>query len=122
MGAYDDKMNLVLFESMKLDKPWTLQTYRSIGGYEVWEKILRERYIRGLRRAWNDLAAGQLAASAARPAVAGRSRLGSICRERSAGICRPSALASSHEHPAGASRSRRDPDAPTNMLPDRAEP
>jgi len=24
MGAYDDKMNLVLFESMKLDKPWTL--------------------------------------------------------------------------------------------------
>lgn len=39
----------------------------------IWEKILRERYIRGLRRAWNDLAAGQLAASAARPAVAGRS-------------------------------------------------
>ena len=43
MGAYDDKMNLVLFESMKLDKPWTLQTYRSIGGYDVWEKILREK-------------------------------------------------------------------------------
>ena len=39
MGAYDDKLNLVLFESMKLDKPWTLETYRSIGGYEVWEKI-----------------------------------------------------------------------------------
>jgi NADH-quinone oxidoreductase subunit F len=43
MGAYDDKMNLVLFESMKLDKPWTLQTYRSIGGYDVWEKIVREK-------------------------------------------------------------------------------
>ncbi len=43
MGAYDDKMNLVLFESMKLDKPWTLQTYRSIGGYDVWEKLLREK-------------------------------------------------------------------------------
>jgi len=43
MGAYDDKMNLVLFESMKLDKPWTLETYRSIGGYDVWEKILREK-------------------------------------------------------------------------------
>jgi NADH-quinone oxidoreductase subunit F len=43
MGAYDDKMNLVLFESMKLDKPWTLQTYRSIGGYDVWEKMLREK-------------------------------------------------------------------------------
>ena len=43
MGAYDDKMNLVLFESMKLDKPWTLQTYRSIGGYDVWEKTLKEK-------------------------------------------------------------------------------
>ena len=43
MGAYDDKMNLVLFESMKLDKPWTLQTYRSIGGYDVWEKYLKEK-------------------------------------------------------------------------------
>jgi NADH-quinone oxidoreductase subunit F len=43
MGAYDDKMNLVLFESMKLDKPWTLATYRSIGGYDVWEKTLREK-------------------------------------------------------------------------------
>src|SRR5579871_4111171 len=43
MGAYDDKLNLVLFESMKLDKPWTLETYRKIGGYEVWEKILSEK-------------------------------------------------------------------------------
>jgi NADH-quinone oxidoreductase subunit F len=43
MGNYDDKMNLVLFESMKLDKPWTLETYRKIGGYEVWEKTLREK-------------------------------------------------------------------------------
>jgi NADH-quinone oxidoreductase subunit F len=43
MGAYDDKLNLVLFESLKLDKPWTMQTYRSIGGYDVWEKILREK-------------------------------------------------------------------------------
>ena len=43
MGAHDDKLNLVLFESLKLDKPWTLQTYRSIGGYEVWEKIMREK-------------------------------------------------------------------------------
>ena len=43
MGAYDDRMNLVLFESMKLEKPWTLETYRSIGGYDVWEKTLREK-------------------------------------------------------------------------------
>src|ERR1700744_4903802 len=46
MGSYDDKMNLVLFESMKLDKPWTLETYRKIGGYEVWEKTLREKSTR----------------------------------------------------------------------------
>src|SRR5262249_43334132 len=43
MGTHDDKLNLTVFESLKLDKPWTLQTYRSIGGYEVWEKILREK-------------------------------------------------------------------------------
>jgi NADH-quinone oxidoreductase subunit F len=43
MGNYADKMNLVLFESMKLDKPWTLETYRKIGGYEVWEKTMREK-------------------------------------------------------------------------------
>jgi NADH-quinone oxidoreductase subunit F len=43
MGAYDDKLNLTVFEPLKLDKPWTIQTYRSIGGYEVWEKILREK-------------------------------------------------------------------------------
>jgi len=43
MGAHDDKLNMVVFEPLKLDQPWTLQTYRSIGGYEVWEKILREK-------------------------------------------------------------------------------
>ena len=43
MSAYDDKLNLVLFESMKLDKPWTLETYRKIGGYDIWEKYLREK-------------------------------------------------------------------------------
>ena len=46
MRAYADKMNLVLFESMQLDKPWTLETYRQIGGYEVWEKILSEKLTR----------------------------------------------------------------------------
>ncbi|HWG30999.1 MAG TPA: NADH-quinone oxidoreductase subunit F, partial [Steroidobacteraceae bacterium] len=38
-----EKMNLLLFESMHLEQPWTLDTYRKIGGYEVWEKILREK-------------------------------------------------------------------------------
>ena len=38
-----EKMNLVLFESLHMERPWTLETYRKIGGYEVWEKILREK-------------------------------------------------------------------------------
>jgi NADH-quinone oxidoreductase subunit F len=43
MGAHDDKLNMVVFEPLKLEQPWTLKTYRGIGGYEVWEKILREK-------------------------------------------------------------------------------
>jgi NADH-quinone oxidoreductase subunit F len=43
MGAHDDKLNMVVFEPLKLERSWTLETYRSIGGYEVWEKILREK-------------------------------------------------------------------------------
>ena len=49
MGAYDDKLNLVLFESMKLDKPWTLETYRKIGGRVV--------YALDDLKAWADLGA-----------------------------------------------------------------
>src|ERR1700740_992209 len=40
-------MNLVAFEPLKLERPWTLATYRSIGGYQVWEKILAEKPDRG---------------------------------------------------------------------------
>ena len=36
-------MNLVVFEPLKLERSWTLETYRKIGGYEVWEKILAEK-------------------------------------------------------------------------------
>jgi NADH-quinone oxidoreductase subunit F len=45
MGKYDDKLNLVIFEPLKLgiEKPWTLDAYRKLGGYEVWEKILSEK-------------------------------------------------------------------------------
>src|SRR6267378_4146830 len=43
MSAYDDKMNLVVFEPLKLERSWTLDTYRKIGGYEIWEKLLREK-------------------------------------------------------------------------------
>jgi NADH-quinone oxidoreductase subunit F len=43
MGAYDDKMNLVVFEPLKLERSWTLDTYRKIGGYDAWTKILAEK-------------------------------------------------------------------------------
>jgi NADH-quinone oxidoreductase subunit F len=38
---YADKFNLTLFESLHLPEPWTLGTYRKIGGYQIWEKILK---------------------------------------------------------------------------------
>jgi len=34
--------NEICFRTLQLDKPWTLATYQSIGGYEQWKKILRE--------------------------------------------------------------------------------
>ncbi len=43
MGAWDDKMNLVVFEPLKYERSWTLETYRKIGGYDVWKKILAEK-------------------------------------------------------------------------------
>ena len=33
--------NEVCFSTMHLDKPWTLSTYESAGGYAVWKKILK---------------------------------------------------------------------------------
>ena len=38
-----DKMNLTVFEPLQLERSWTLETYRSIGGYEVWEQILADK-------------------------------------------------------------------------------
>jgi NADH-quinone oxidoreductase subunit F len=43
MAVSPDKMNLVVFEPLKLERSWTLETYRKIGGYEVWEKILGDK-------------------------------------------------------------------------------
>ncbi|RUA10222.1 MAG: NADH-quinone oxidoreductase subunit F, partial [Flavobacteriia bacterium] len=34
--------NEVCFRTLHLDKPWSIKTYRENGGYEVWEKIVRE--------------------------------------------------------------------------------
>ncbi|MGH8217640.1 MAG: NADH-quinone oxidoreductase subunit NuoF [Steroidobacteraceae bacterium] len=36
-------MNLTVFEPLKLERPWTLEAYCTIGGYEAWRRILRER-------------------------------------------------------------------------------
>lgn len=35
--------NEVCFRTLHLDKPWTLSTYESAGGYQQWKKILREK-------------------------------------------------------------------------------
>ncbi|HEX4025208.1 MAG TPA: NADH-quinone oxidoreductase subunit NuoF [Steroidobacteraceae bacterium] len=43
MGAWDDKLNLTCFEPLRYERPWTLATYRRIGGYEAWLKILKEK-------------------------------------------------------------------------------
>jgi NADH-quinone oxidoreductase subunit F len=43
MAVSPEKMNLVVFEPLKLERPWELATYRGIGGYQVWEKILAEK-------------------------------------------------------------------------------
>ena len=38
--------NLVCFEPLQYERSWELATYRKIGGYEVWERILREKTAR----------------------------------------------------------------------------
>ena len=35
--------NEVCFNTLHLDKPWTLATYQSAGGYAAWRKILKEK-------------------------------------------------------------------------------
>jgi len=35
--------NLVVFEPLSLPESWTLPSYRKIGGYDAWEKVLREK-------------------------------------------------------------------------------
>ncbi len=37
--------NEVCFRTLHLDKPWTLETYQSAGGYDVWKKILAEKTV-----------------------------------------------------------------------------
>lgn len=35
--------NDTCFRTLHLDKPWTMETYLSVGGYEQWKKILRDK-------------------------------------------------------------------------------
>jgi len=37
------ELNQLIFEPLRYERSWTLETYRRIGGYQVWEKILREK-------------------------------------------------------------------------------
>jgi NADH-quinone oxidoreductase subunit F len=37
------EMNQVVFEPLTLAESWKLATYRGIGGYEAWERMLREK-------------------------------------------------------------------------------
>src|ERR1700680_1478034 len=37
------EQNLVLCKALKYERPWTLEGYRQFGGYQAWEKILREQ-------------------------------------------------------------------------------
>jgi len=41
MSDWASRQNLVCFEPLALPEPWKLATYLRIGGYEVWNKILR---------------------------------------------------------------------------------
>ena len=35
--------NEVCFRTLHLDKPWTLESYKSVGGYQVWQRILQNK-------------------------------------------------------------------------------
>ena len=33
----------VCFRTLEFDQPWTLENYRKVGGYSVWEKIVKQK-------------------------------------------------------------------------------
>ncbi|MCC7120343.1 MAG: NADH-quinone oxidoreductase subunit NuoF [Gammaproteobacteria bacterium] len=39
----DIPLNLTCYETLGHERPWSMDTYRKIGGYQAWEKILREK-------------------------------------------------------------------------------
>lgn len=36
-------LNEVCYRTLQFDEPWTLENYRRVGGYSMWEKILKEK-------------------------------------------------------------------------------
>ena len=38
-----DELNLNCYATLKLNQPWLLSTYKSTGGYEAWEDILKNK-------------------------------------------------------------------------------
>jgi NADH-quinone oxidoreductase subunit F len=38
-----ERQNTVCFRTLHLEEPWSLASYRSVGGYDQWEKILKEK-------------------------------------------------------------------------------
>ncbi len=46
MTAQTYPQNLCIFEPLKYERSWDIETYRKIGGYQAWEKILREKTTR----------------------------------------------------------------------------
>jgi NADH-quinone oxidoreductase subunit F len=38
-----ENQNTVCFRTLHLDQPWSLASYRSIGGYVQWERVLKEK-------------------------------------------------------------------------------
>ncbi len=39
----DIPLNLTCYATLGHDQPWSMETYRKLGGYTVWERILREQ-------------------------------------------------------------------------------
>lgn len=37
------EQNLICYRTLKFAEPWTLENYQSIGGYKVWQRILKEQ-------------------------------------------------------------------------------
>jgi len=41
--SWTERLNQVVFEPLRYEQPWTLETYQRIGGYDVWRRILAEK-------------------------------------------------------------------------------